>query len=236
VKTIAHLEDDDAAFVRAIMDDLLFSANDLVKGHPDALEVIDRMRRFSPPSEDSVTLLDPKTGIAEDLAKEANRLATAYAGKQQAPIISPAEKAQKEVLKEQGLQGVFQPVKVTAGPAQWRLPRVRRMSRGLQVFQALHLSQTTTGGLLDAVFRHVGRAQEIRYWEPTTSFVTIATGPKSGSTGSAYGRALDLMKSAHLNPVGTRSDEILAALGANGFLSDQKTFTPCLTSNRESRR
>lgn len=212
----AHLLGDDAAFVRALMDGMLDEAREVARS-ADAATVHEWLRSLSHPTEDFIALDKPAIGIAESPELEARRLGEMYLGAPGSVGRSAAETLRNSVLRTLGAAKSFAPKVFASGPANWRFPCVGERADGPLVLNALHFSQSTPVGVLDAAFRSAGRASELKNYNPEVELLTVATGPASGGAGKAFVRASELMDRAEMNLVKPTMDDLTAALRQLGF-------------------
>lgn len=212
----AHLLGDDAVFVRALLDMLEEEAKEVARsGAPEIVH--EWLRSRSGPTEDTVVLGEPAIGVADDITQEVRRLAVMYLGKTSGPQKTVAEKLRDEVLRTLGALRSFAPKEFPSGPATWRFPTVNEQPGGALVLNALHFGQRKPEGVLDATFKNIGRAEEVRLHHPSTEMLTVVSGPTGGATGQALVRAHELMDGVGLNIVRPTAEALVAVLRAKGF-------------------
>lgn len=214
----ASLLGDDAAFVRALLDGVEEEAGALARERSPA-RVHGWMRSRSLPTEDTLTLAQPGMGFCEDVDAEVRRLRELYLGTAPSLGRSEAEKVREAVLRFHALRAAFQPREFASGPATWRFDAVASRGGRPIVLSALKFDQRKPEGVLDAAFKNVGRAGEVRLVEPGVQWVTIAAGPLSGVTGSAFRRACAVMSEGGLNVVPADATAVERALRDVGLLA-----------------
>lgn len=216
----AHLVGDAAAFVRALLDLLEEEAAELAReGEP--ARVHDWLRSRARLTEDAVSLTSPAVGIAADLGAEVARLAEAYLGKGGGGGRTAAEKLQSDVLRRYGLHKRFAPRQFPSGPATWGFARVVDMPFGPLIFNALQFAQKTAEGVIDAAWTNVGRKGEVSHFHPSARWLTVAMGPHTGTTASAFTRAVEVMADAGLNVVEPTERGVAAGLARFGLVPGQ---------------
>lgn len=212
----AHLLGDDATYVRALLDMLENEAKDIARiGAPEVVH--EWLRARSAPTEDTVVLGRPAIGVTDDLTVEVRRLGEMYLGRTSGPRKTLAERLREGALRTLGALGQFTPREFPSGPATWRFPAVHEQPDGALVFNALHFGQRSPEGVLDATFKNIGRADEVRTYHPNTEMLTVVTGARGGAVGEAVVRAHELMNEAEMNIVRPAEDALEQVLRNRGY-------------------
>jgi hypothetical protein len=224
LKSRAHLVGDEATFVRALLDQLLQEAKEVVR--VDTPSVLAWLKDHSRPSEDSLTLSKPAIGVAASLEAEVRRLRELYLGKPSGGSgRSVAERLRDDAFRSLGLADAFAPREFPSGPVTWKYPHVAEVQARPLIFNALTFKQTKPENVLNAAFHNVGRLGELTHFHGDLQCLTVAVGPSSGATGRAFRRACEVMNDGGLRLIDSSPEAVSNALGQLGLVEQANQAT-----------
>lgn len=198
---------DDATFVQAVLDDWKVEVEELARGGRSA--ALGWLREHALDSDDAVRVTEPVAGVTDDVERELKRLLHEVTGYRPVKITTPAERTVHAVLKRHHIHKAFQQRAFTTQFAEWRFPLVC----GSHLLHPVTLDQKRPEGVLDAVFRDVGRFDEIRRAYDLDVLAVVAP-PQN----PAAGRAQDVYRDHAVEVVSTVEVDVESALRRRGLI------------------